>query len=156
MDKSRRYLHYLAGTRRRFHSSFRTTWRWRQRHSLVKASGGVVWWAASVSSQPLKLLVWNVRALNSPARRHAIFQVVAAANPSIVCFQETKMKVLHWRLFAIVSGINLKTFTTCRRWELVEASSLRGMRWWLNYRTLTSRTTRSRPWSSIMLLRIGD
>ena len=44
--------------------------------------------------QLLKVLVWNVRGLNSPARRHSIFQVVASADPSIVCFQETKMYVM--------------------------------------------------------------
>ena len=47
-----------------------------------------------MASQPLELLVWNVRGLNSPARRNAIFQVATAANPSIVCLQETKLEVV--------------------------------------------------------------
>lgn len=45
-----------------------------------------------MATQPPKMLVWNVRGLNSPARRSAIFHVVVSANPSIVCFQETKVE----------------------------------------------------------------
>ena len=47
-----------------------------------------------MSTQPYKVLVWNVRGLNSPAHRCAISQVVFAANPAVVCFQETKMEVV--------------------------------------------------------------
>src|SRR4051812_8599417 len=43
---------------------------------------------------PIKVLVWNVRGLNCPARRNAISQVVGSARPIIVCFQETKMEVI--------------------------------------------------------------
>lgn len=51
-------------------------------------------WARDMASQPPKILVWNVRGLNSSARRSAIYQVVVAANVSIVCLQETKMEVI--------------------------------------------------------------
>lgn len=45
-----------------------------------------------MDAQPLKVLVWNVRGLNTPARRTTISQVVAAGKPSLVCFQESKME----------------------------------------------------------------
>lgn len=47
-----------------------------------------------MNAQPLKALVWNVRGLNTPARRSTIAQVVMAANPCVVCFQETKMETV--------------------------------------------------------------
>lgn len=47
-----------------------------------------------MDTQPYKLLLWNVRGLNSPAKRSTIYQVVVAADPAIVCFQETKMEVM--------------------------------------------------------------
>lgn len=45
-----------------------------------------------MASQHIKIVVWNVRGLNSPARHSAIYQVIAAAGPSLVCLQETKME----------------------------------------------------------------
>lgn len=39
-----------------------------------------------MASHPIKVLVWNVRGLNDPAHQSAIYQVVSAANPSLVCF----------------------------------------------------------------------
>lgn len=47
-----------------------------------------------MDTQPYKLLVWNVRGLNSPARCSTIFQVVAAANPIMACLQETEVENL--------------------------------------------------------------
>lgn len=44
-----------------------------------------------MNAQPLRMIVWNVRGLNAPARRNAIFQVVNSASPAIVCLQETKL-----------------------------------------------------------------
>lgn len=52
-----------------------------------------------MDSLPIKFLVWNVRGLNETTRRSAIYQVVSAANPSIVCFQETKMEVVTAAVF---------------------------------------------------------
>ena len=43
-------------------------------------------------TQPIKTMVWNVRGLNAPARRHAVYQVVLAASPSVVCLEETKLE----------------------------------------------------------------
>lgn len=47
-----------------------------------------------MSVQACKLLVWNVRGLNSPTRRSSIYQVVVAASPNIICFQETKLEIV--------------------------------------------------------------
>ena len=47
-----------------------------------------------MSMQPLKVLVWNVRGLNSRAWRRAVFQTILAGNPSLVCLQDTKMEVI--------------------------------------------------------------
>lgn len=51
-------------------------------------------WASSMAAQPLKVLVWNVRGVNSPARRSAIHQVMLAAILAVVCLQETKLEVV--------------------------------------------------------------
>jgi len=42
----------------------------------------------------LRIIVWNVRGLNSCARRIAIRSLVDIAGASIVCFQETKMELI--------------------------------------------------------------
>lgn len=47
-----------------------------------------------MTTQPPKILVCNVRGLNSPARRNTIFQAVDAAKVDLVCLQETKMEVV--------------------------------------------------------------
>ncbi|KAG2648398.1 hypothetical protein PVAP13_1NG097272 [Panicum virgatum] len=40
---------------------------------------------------PAHILVWNVRGLNSSARRDAVHVMVDSSNIDIVCLQETKM-----------------------------------------------------------------
>ena len=45
-----------------------------------------------MTMQPTKVLVWNVPGLNAPTRRNAVFQVCLAANPGIICLQETKLE----------------------------------------------------------------
>lgn len=40
---------------------------------------------------PSHILVWNVRGLNSVARRDAVRNLVAAPKVDVVCLQETKM-----------------------------------------------------------------
>lgn len=47
-----------------------------------------------MAAQLPKILVWNVRGLNSLARRTAIYQAVEVAKVDIVCLQETKMAVV--------------------------------------------------------------
>ena len=39
----------------------------------------------------LKIIFWNVRGLNSGAKRTAVCSVISAAAPTIVCLQETKL-----------------------------------------------------------------
>lgn len=67
-------------------------------------------WALSMATQPIKTLVWNVRGLNAPARRNAVFQVVTAANPSIVCLQETKLDVVTTGIVAQCLGNKFENF----------------------------------------------
>jgi exonuclease III len=45
-----------------------------------------------MSEQKFTVLSWNVRGLNSPARREAVRGMVQAAQPMIVCQQETKLQ----------------------------------------------------------------
>lgn len=59
---------------------------------------------------PLKVLVWNVRGLNTPARRTAMSHVVNAAKPSVVCFQETKMEHVTVEVVAQCLGNKFETF----------------------------------------------
>lgn len=47
-----------------------------------------------MTTQPPKILVWNVRGLNSPARRSTIYQTIVAAKVDIVCLKEMKMEVI--------------------------------------------------------------
>jgi hypothetical protein len=42
----------------------------------------------------LKIVIWNVRGLNSPARRLAIKTLIDTSGASIVCFQEMKMELI--------------------------------------------------------------
>lgn len=41
------------------------------------------------------ILVWNVRGLNSPARRDTVRELIAAERPSLICLQETKLFVIN-------------------------------------------------------------
>ncbi|XP_073353795.1 uncharacterized protein [Aegilops tauschii subsp. strangulata] len=42
----------------------------------------------------LKILFWNVRGLNNGAKHTAVYSVITAASPSIVCLQGTKLAVV--------------------------------------------------------------
>lgn len=63
-----------------------------------------------MNEQPFKTLVWNVRGLNSPARRNAILQVIMAAQPSVVCFQETKMDLVTLEVVRHCHGTQFEQF----------------------------------------------
>lgn len=63
-----------------------------------------------MEAQPLKVLVWNVRGLNAPARRTIVSQVVAAANPSLVCFQESKLEHVTMELVRHCMGNRFENF----------------------------------------------
>jgi exonuclease III len=42
-------------------------------------------------SELLTIFNWNVRDLNSPARREAVHDMVQSTQPKLVCLQETKL-----------------------------------------------------------------
>lgn len=63
-----------------------------------------------MAAQPLELLVWNVRGLNAPARRNAVFQVVNAAKPAIGCFQKTKVENMSMELVRQCLGNRVEKF----------------------------------------------
>ena len=42
----------------------------------------------------LNIMFWNVRGLNSRAKRSAVRTVITSASPSIVCLQETKLSMV--------------------------------------------------------------
>lgn len=56
------------------------------------------------------MLVWNVRGLNTPARRNTVFQVVQTAQPSLVCLQESKLEVVTIQLVRQCLGNKLENF----------------------------------------------
>lgn len=63
-----------------------------------------------MEAQPIEVLVWNVRGLNSPARRSTIVEVVGAASPDIVCFQDSKMEVVMPRIVRQCMGRKFEDF----------------------------------------------
>ena len=63
-----------------------------------------------MAAQPPKILVWNVRGLNSMARHSAVFQVVEAARASVVCLQETKMEIMSSELVNQCLGNKFEDF----------------------------------------------
>lgn len=67
-------------------------------------------WAFLMAAQLLKLLVWNVHGLNTPMRRNAISQVIAAVRHSIVCFQESKMEIVTREIIRHCMGKKLENF----------------------------------------------
>jgi exonuclease III len=47
-----------------------------------------------VFMDPKKILIWNVRGLNSSSRQDVVRTLVEASRVDIVCLQETKMAVV--------------------------------------------------------------
>jgi hypothetical protein len=47
--------------------------------------------SVSTMSELLTIFNWNVRDLNSPARREAVHDMVQSTQPKLVCLQETKL-----------------------------------------------------------------
>jgi exonuclease III len=43
---------------------------------------------------PTKILIWNVRGLNSSARQDTVHTLVEASRANIVCLQETRMAAI--------------------------------------------------------------
>jgi exonuclease III len=59
----------------------------------------------------LKIVIWNVRGLNSKPRRIAIRALLATTNASIVCFQETKIDLFYSGLILETLGADFDDFT---------------------------------------------
>jgi zona occludens toxin (predicted ATPase) len=49
---------------------------------------------ALVSMNPERVLIWNVRGLNSSARQDSVRSLVASSKIDIICLQETKLDVV--------------------------------------------------------------
>ena len=59
----------------------------------------------------LKVVVWNVRGLNTRARRFAICSLLDTTAASIVCLQETKMELLCSRVVLDTLGSEFDDYT---------------------------------------------
>lgn len=68
----------------------------------------------------LKIMNWNVRGLNCPARRETVLQMLQAVQPSIVCLQETKLEVIDSLLGTEFLGPALSSF------DYIPAQGVRG------------------------------
>ena len=64
----------------------------------------------STMSESIKIFCWNVRGLNSPARREALLHLVQVSNPTILCIQETKLSVIDSSLASEFLGHRLNNF----------------------------------------------
>jgi exonuclease III len=62
---------------------------------------------------------WNVRGLNSPARREFVRDMVLSANPKLVWLQETKLAMIARDLFSETVGQRIDGFEfmwSCLQW----------------------------------------
>jgi exonuclease III len=53
---------------------------------------------------PSKILIWNVRGLNSGARQDSVRTLVDASHADVVCLQETKFAVMQQRTLLSALG----------------------------------------------------
>ena len=53
---------------------------------------------------PKKILIWNVRGLNSTARQGSVRSLVASSCADIVCVQETKITAISQRVILSALG----------------------------------------------------
>jgi exonuclease III len=59
---------------------------------------------------PAKILIWNVRGLNSAARQDSVRTIVDASRADIVCIQETKLSVMTNRVLLSALGSDFSEF----------------------------------------------
>jgi exonuclease III len=59
---------------------------------------------------PSRILVWNVRGLNSSARQDAVRTILQASKSDIVCLQETKMPVIPQRVVLSMLGSDFSSY----------------------------------------------
>jgi exonuclease III len=45
-------------------------------------------------AENFSVISWNVRDLNTPARREVVRDMLSSSKPAVVCLQETKMVVI--------------------------------------------------------------
>lgn len=65
----------------------------------------------SILMDPSKVLVWNVRGLNSSARQDSVRTLVDSNKADIVCLQETKMEVISLGVVLSALGSSFCHFT---------------------------------------------
>ena len=58
----------------------------------------------------LSIVFWNVRGLNSWAKRTAVRSVISSARPCIVCLQETKLELVSSSLVSETLGASFGDF----------------------------------------------
>ena len=91
-----------------------------------------------MNNNELKFLNWNVRGLNSAARREAVKLLIQQARPHIVCLQESKLSNINFFLQAEFLGQH--------GWglEYIEADETRGVLLLLGMMTSLWQPSRSR------------
>ena len=78
---------------------------------------------------PAKILIWNVRGLNSTARQDSVHTLVQSIRADVVCLQETKMEsISQWLVLSMLGPefCHLIISRWCRLLVLVEGSLLHG------------------------------
>lgn len=58
----------------------------------------------------MKILSWNVRGLGRPSKRHLVKDFLSSVKADIVCFQESKLQVIHRSLWNTIGGKYLDSF----------------------------------------------
>jgi exonuclease III len=61
---------------------------------------------------PTKILIWNVRGLNSTARQDSVRSLVVSSRADIVCIQETKMTAISQRIKLSTLGSDFTGYIT--------------------------------------------
>lgn len=59
---------------------------------------------------PSKILVWNVRGLNSSVRQDSVRELVNSLRVEVVCLQETKMQIISDRFILSMLGTYFNDF----------------------------------------------
>jgi exonuclease III len=59
---------------------------------------------------PSKILVWNVRGLNSSVRQDSVRELVNSLRVEVVCLQETKMQIISDRFILSMLGTDFNDF----------------------------------------------
>ena len=62
---------------------------------------------------PSHILIWNVRGLNSVARRNAVRSLVVSTKIDIVCLQETKMVAISREIILSMLGSDFDNNYIC-------------------------------------------